>query len=80
MKGKTTKCCKTCIHAAFPRTKSGRISRVETGRCRYQIVDPVLPDSVGFYTTNLVDLNRFKGGITPDSGSTCPVWKEGGSK
>lgn len=61
--------CKTCKHAQFERTPTGRIARGTRGECRYEVVIPVLPASL-----RLAHLYRH--GIWPDFGTDCPTYEK----
>lgn len=59
--------CKTCKHAVFPRTPTGRIKRNEAGKCAYPIEMPKIPISVS------VRMSRMW--ITQDAGASCPTYE-----
>jgi hypothetical protein len=42
--------CKNCHYAEWRLTDKGNIKRSIAGRCKYKIIPPVLPDSIGRQT------------------------------
>jgi len=58
--------CKTCTHASFQKTASGRIKHA-AGRCLFPITQVVIPICVH------VEVNRTA--IWPDYGADCPTWQ-----
>jgi hypothetical protein len=61
--------CATCNLAEFTRTPSGRIKANVSGRCQYEIAQPVLPACVPIGARHIV-----KYSIWPDMGAECPVY------
>ena len=69
---KNIRCCKTCLHARWPLTPTGRIFRNTAGECRVPLPVVVLPDCVtkayGYHEWRRQRLNQ-------DMGKECPLWE-----
>lgn len=62
-----TATCKTCKHAKFSRTPSGRIAKYGRHECTYPVILPPLP--------NALVLRPYRVSIQADYGGNCPTWE-----
>jgi len=63
--------CKNCKYAEWARTEKGNIRRSVAGTCKYKVIPPVLPDSIGKFALDQIAHCMCPTGIWVGDGQNC---------